>query len=288
MLLLGLAAAFLFALAAHVQQRAGRRHAHLAERGLAGAASLTWRLVRDPTWLTGWSANLAGWCTQAGALRLGSVAAVQPLVSTQLLFALPLASYDARRWPRAQDWVAAGAVCGGIAALLATGGAAPLSGTADQSRIGLASAGAAVAVGVLVRASRGRRPRVTSVFTGCAAGLCFAMSAVYLKLTVDDLFGPGVAATARDWWGYALAASTALGLALGQSSYASGPLPWALAATNVTNPVVSFAVGSFAFHAAPAADLRSVGVLAIAAVLLLGGSLGLAFSPSVQRWAVDR
>lgn len=285
--LLSLAAAFLFALAAYVQQRAGRRYAERARHGLPGAASLTWRLLRNRVWLFGWVANLGGWVTQAAALRLGSVAAVQPLLSTQLLFALPMASYGSRRWPRVRDWVAGLSVCAGIGVLLAGGGAAPLEGSADRSRIGFASAAAAVAMIVLVRTSRGRRPRVTSVLTGCAAGICFAMSAVYLKLTADSLLDRGVGATATDWCGYALALSTGLGLVLGQASYASGPLPWALAASNVVNPMVSYVVGVMAFHAPPPTDPGTLAELAAAGALLLAGALGLAFSPSVRVWAVE-
>jgi drug/metabolite transporter (DMT)-like permease len=283
--LLAVGAAFLFALAAYLQQRASRRLAERAMHGISGAASLTWRMLRNKTWLVGWSTNLCGWFTQAIALRLGSVAAVQPLISTQLLFALPLASIGSRTWPSARDWLAGLSVCAGIAVLLAGGGAAPLGGSADRPIVVAASVAAAAAILVLVRVSRGTAPRVTSVLTGCAAGICFAMSAVYLKLTADELFDRGVGATALDWCGYALAISTALGLVLGQASYASGPLPWALAAMNVTNPVVSYAVGCLAFHATPPTNPSTLAELAFAGALLLAGALGLAFSPSVDIWA---
>jgi hypothetical protein len=283
--LLAVGAAFLFALAAYLQQRASRRLAERAMHGITGAASLTWQMLHNRAWLVGWSTNLAGWLTQAIALRLGSVAAVQPLISTQLLFALPLASFESRTWPSLRDWLAGLSVCGGIGVLLGGSGAAPLGGTADRRLVVLASFAAAAAILVLVRASRGTTPRVTSVLTGCAAGICFAMSAVYLKLTADELFERGVGATALDWPGYALAISTALGLVLGQASYASGPLPWALAAMNVTNPVISYVVGCLAFDARPPTNPGTLAELALAGALLLAGALGLAFSPSVDIWA---
>lgn len=285
MVLLAVGAAFLFALAAYLQQRASRVLAERAMHGITGAASLTWRMLRNRTWLVGWGTNLFGWLTQAVALKLGSVAAVQPLISTQLLFALPLASIGSRTRPSVRDWMAGLSVCAGIGVLLFSGGAAPLGGSADRPLIVAASVAAAVAILLLVRASRGTTPRVTSVLTGCAAGICFAMSAVYLKLTADELFDKGIGATAVDWVGYALAVSTALGLVLGQASYASGPLPWALAATNVTNPVVSYVVGCLAFHATPPDNPGTLALLALAGVLLLAGALGLAFSPSVHIWA---
>lgn len=281
---LSLATAFLFALAAFVQQRAGRRYAERAEHGFSGAASLVWRLLRDHTWQLGWGVNIAGFLTQATALRIGSVAAVQPVLATQLLFALPLASWDARRWPRLVDWLAALSICGGVVVLLIGRGAAPLNGEADRPLILLASGSALLAVVVLVELSRDRQPRVNGVLNACAAGICFAMSAVYMKLTADQLIDGGVAATAKDWCGYALAASTALGLVLGQASFATGILPWSLAASNIVNPAVSYAVGVLGFHATPPTDPRVLVELSLAGALLLAGALGLAHSPSVRSW----
>ena len=64
-------------------------------------------LPRSRTWLRGWLVNLCGWLARAAALQVGSVAAVQPLMSTQLLFALGMASAEQRRWPRVRDWLSA-------------------------------------------------------------------------------------------------------------------------------------------------------------------------------------
>jgi drug/metabolite transporter (DMT)-like permease len=285
--LLALLASCLLAVSAFIQQRAGRQYAESAEHGLPGAAKLTWRLLRNRVWLLGWLFNLGGWTTQAAALRIGSVAAVQPVISTQLLFALPLASWAARRRPTVLDWAAAASVCGGIVVLLVGSGAAPLRGQADRSRVALAALAAAVAVVVLVRTSRGRRPVITGALMAAAAGICFAMSAVFIKLTADELFDAGVAATARDWVGYALAFWTGLGLVLGQASYAAGALPWSIATNNVVNPIVSYVVGVLAFNTPPPNDPTTLAEIAVAAVLLLAGAAGLAFSPSARLWAPD-
>jgi len=88
-------AAFLFALSAFLQQRAAR--AAIGEdvstlRDASGVVRLLGHLVRNRTWLVGWITNLFGVGTQAAALKVGSVAAVQPLMASQLLFVLSLAS----------------------------------------------------------------------------------------------------------------------------------------------------------------------------------------------------
>ena len=116
-----LAAAFLFALSAFLQQRAARTIVGTdtaSLRDAAGVKRLLSRLVRSPTWLAGWLTNLGGVGTQAAALKVGSVAAVQPMMAAQLLFVLSLASGEQRRWPSGRDWLSAFAVCAGLVLLV--------------------------------------------------------------------------------------------------------------------------------------------------------------------------
>ena len=103
---LALAAAFLFAVSALLQQRAARTVIGTdtaSLRDAAGVKRLFGHLVRSRTWLAGWLTNLGGVGTQAAALKVGSVAAVQPLMAAQLLFVLSLLSGEQRRWPSGRD-----------------------------------------------------------------------------------------------------------------------------------------------------------------------------------------
>ena len=47
-------------------------------------------LVRNPLWLAGWAALAGGFVFQALALHVGQVSVVQPLLVTELVFALAL------------------------------------------------------------------------------------------------------------------------------------------------------------------------------------------------------
>jgi len=282
--LLGLAASFLFALAAFYQQRAARSTTRRGRTILGSAWALMSALVRDRIWLIGWSVNLAGFGVQALALHLGSVAAVQPLLVTQLLFALPMSSLERRFWPTARDWTSAGAICAGLVLLLAVVNVAPLSAAADRGRVLLAAAAALAAIVVLVPLSmRWGRTTMVVITAGCA-GLCFAMTAVFIKLTADDLVRHGVAYTARDWVGYGLAGSTLLGLVLEQAAFANGPLPWAVATKEAVNPIASYAVGILAFPVSFPTDPATLAALAGAAALIILGAMGLAASRSVKVW----
>src|SRR4249920_1518268 len=83
---LALVAAFLFALAAALQQKGAL---NLPTVSLAQPMSLV-RLVGQTMWLLGTVALLTGYLFQAGALDRGRLAIIQPLLVTTVVFALPL------------------------------------------------------------------------------------------------------------------------------------------------------------------------------------------------------
>lgn len=282
--LLGLVASFLFASAAYYQQRAARETHREGHTVLGGVYSLMSKLVRDRTWLKGWVVNLGGFAAQALALHLGSVAAVQPLLATQLLFALPMASLERRRWPRLRDWASAGSICAGLIVLLVVVNAKALPGAADRGRVVEAVLAALAAIVVLVPISSRLGPNVMNVVTSACAGLCFAMTGVFLKLTADDLANHGIAYTATDFVGYALAGSTLLGLVLEQAAFANGPLPWAVGTKESVNPIASYAIGVLAFPVALPTGSGAVAGLIGSGLLLIAGAIGLAESPSSDLW----
>jgi hypothetical protein len=160
---------------------------------------------------------------------------------------------------------------------------APLEDDPSRFRLILACVATLGAVLVLLLVGAGRSRPVQSVIIAVAAGLCYAISAAMIKLTGFDLVHEGVAATARDWPGYALAGFTVLGLVLGQGAYAAGSLPPALATMSITNPVASYLLGVYAFGATPPEGAGSLAALAGAGALICLGAIGLVYSPMVRR-----
>jgi hypothetical protein len=282
---LALAAAFLFALSAFLQQREARTvfgGDPASLRDAAGVKRLLGRLVRSRTWLAGWLTNLCGVGTQAAALKVGSVAAVQPMMAAQLLFVLGLASGEQRRWPSGRDWLSALAVCAGLVLLL-TADASPLTGAPHRHRVLLATVCMVGLIVTLRQVSRHTFPWLAGLLVGVAAGLCHALNAVYLKLTVEDVFHGGVLATLVDWPVYALAVTAVSGMLLVQIAFASGPLPPAVAAMSVTNPVASFVLGILAFDAPAPRDPGVLSAIAVSGVLIAVGVVGLANASSTRR-----
>jgi hypothetical protein len=295
LLVIGLAllAALLFATSDSLQQHSAHDSSYAPEVSqgtphqhrpvvLPALITLLRTLVRRRLWLAGWLINLVSFVVQAAALQLGSVALVQPILVTQLLFSLPLASAWCHRWPQRRDWLSGLAISGGLAVFLAVRGAAPLKGEPNRAHVVIAGLSIFIAVAVLMLASARRRPLVHATLVAIAAGLCFAISAVLMKLTTADLLMRGVGATARDWVGYALAVSTLGGLLLEQGAFAAGSLPAAVAAITITNPLTSYLLGILAFHVKPPSGLGLLSALAGAGLLISVGAVGLAHSPIVR------
>ncbi|XRQ14664.1 DMT family transporter [Actinomadura welshii] len=265
-----LLAAFLFAAAATLQYRAAR-HATGGGTGASAAHGLIRRLVRDPVWLTGWGVNLAGFFAQAAALHLGSTAVVQPLLVTQLVFTILLGAAGTGRRPVRTDLLGAVAVSAGLAVLFTVPGAIPPAGEPSRPRLLLAGLVAAPLIIVLSRAAWLRMGPVRAALLGVCAGLCFAASAVLIKLTTASLVDRGVAATAADWPGYALAGSTLLGVVIEQRAFAAGSLPTAMTAMTMTNPIASYLLAVLAFHTMPPRTAAAFAALSASAVLLTAG-----------------
>jgi drug/metabolite transporter (DMT)-like permease len=237
-------------------------------------------LLRHPVWWWGWVFNTLGTLTQAGALHFASVARVQPLLTTQLVFDLPLSARESRRRPLPRDWLAVVAICAGVAVFLAVRGAAPGNGAPDRPAVLLSMGACTAGAGLLVVLAAGRSSLTRAALFGVASGVCHAATAVLIKLTIADLTGPGILATARDWPGYGIAISTVLGVVLAQGAYAAGSLAVAVAASTVTAPVVAYVLGVFTFDVPPPTGAGTLAAVVVSLVLLSVGAVILAHSPT--------
>lgn len=271
---LALLAAFLLASSAAVQQRAAAHSRYVADdeaRAVIPGPSHFFDLVTRPLWLVGWLLNIAGFLMQALALHLGTLTQVQPLMVTQLVFALPLALVGTRLRMARTAWWAVGSICAGLALLLAVQGEVPAHAPLDRVRMGIATAAIALAVAALVGLSCARRPAMRAALLGTAAGLLYALSALLLKQTTDVTLTNGLHATVTHWHAYALCGVTLTSLWLGQTAFAVGPMAAAITAMTITNPAAAYALGLLVFDLpAPRHPGVTAGV-AVAATLVVGG-----------------
>src|SRR5690349_9617728 len=110
---LALVAAFLAALGAALQQRG------TMELSTDSSARLATAVLHNRVWLAGAVSHLLAWVAQAAALQRGQLFLVQPVMSLQVVLALPLGVLVAHQRVKRSEVVAALGVAGGLVVFLA-------------------------------------------------------------------------------------------------------------------------------------------------------------------------
>jgi drug/metabolite transporter (DMT)-like permease len=254
-----------FALLAALSNAANVTTQHMAStadpRGSSG-----WRLVlylfRSPLWLFGWVALAGAFLFQALALNAGLLSIVQPLMATELIFALVLRQFWIHQSILKITWAGAAMTCVGLAIFIVAGeprGGHPTPTSQHWIAAGVACGAAAAVLAAL--AQRGS-PNWRAAAYASAAATVWALVATFIKTTVDTLTQFGVAGIFTHWPVYALAVGAVVGTLLQQAALHVGPLKVSQPFLVIIDPIVSIAlsVWLFAEYFTP-----SVAVLAIAA-----------------------
>jgi drug/metabolite transporter (DMT)-like permease len=199
-------------------------------------------LVTNPLWLFGWVALGAAFVFQALALHNGLMSVVQPLLVTELVFALVLRRVWIRQSIRAVTWWAAALTCAALALFLAmaepTGGnAAPTS----HAWIG-AVATTAGAAGVLALLGSRGSPTRRAALLGAASSTLWALVAAFIKATTDTLTQFGLGGLFTHWPVYALAVAGLSAELLNQVTLHVGPLSVSQPLIVIVDPIVSVAL----------------------------------------------
>ena len=239
---LALVAAFLFALAATLQQKGAL---NLPTISLADPMSLV-RLASQTTWLLGTLALFTGYLFQAGALDRGRLSIIQPLLVTTVVFALPLGYFLTRQHVGRREVIGAVAIIIGLGLFVAFGDPAGGNENAPNSQwaiaIGLLSV---LSVLILVFGSGGPLPMKAAVY-GTVAGVLFGLSSALTKPTLNYLH-ESVGTMLSHWECYALAVAGVLGFVLQQVSLGTGRLAPSVATVSVANPLVGILIGILLF-----------------------------------------
>jgi drug/metabolite transporter (DMT)-like permease len=235
---LALIAAFLFALAAALQQRGAL---NLPTISLADPKSLA-RLAGQTMWLIGTAALLAGYVFQAAALDRGKLVIIQPLLVTTVIFALPLGYFLTKQHVGRREVIGALVIIAGLALFTYFGDPAGGNENAPNDEWVLAIAVLGVLSAVLLTfGSRGGLSMKAAVY-GTVAGILFGLSASLTKPTLDGLH-ESVGTMLSQWYCYALAVAGILGFVLQQVSLGTGRLAPSVATVSVANPLVGILIG---------------------------------------------
>lgn len=236
-LLLTLAAAACYAASSVLQQREARR----APEQMAMSIGLIWHLLRRPMWLLGNVAGFAAFALQFLALRHGSLALVQPLLVTGLIFALVGSAALEHRRPSGREFMWMALTMGGLALFIAV--AQPGPGMARGSNahwiiLGVVTAAGVAALILLAQAF----PRWRPLSLGVAAGLLGGVLSALIERNAHRL-DHGLVRTLVGWSPWALLVVAILGLILTQSAYQAGDIRLSLPALTVTEPIAAILIG---------------------------------------------
>jgi drug/metabolite transporter (DMT)-like permease len=273
---LALLSSFLFALAAALQQR----EASTLRDDQAGSIKMLLLLVRRPLWLGGVAADAGGFIAVAGALAVGRLVVVQPLIVTVLLFALPLSSRLTGRKVQRSDWAWATVLTVALALILVIGDASNGNDTAPTNEWLIAAGIAAVPFAVAMVISGRRKGAARALMLGIAAGLLFGFNDALIT-TVTKTLDDGLSSVLTGWPVYALVVVLVVGTWLQQASYQAGALQASLPAITGLEPVVGMILGltlfdeRFRAHGPVAVSLLVLSMLAAAvAVVVLARAQG--------------
>lgn len=227
-----------------------------------------WRFVRylvtSPLWLFGWIALAAAFVFQALALHNGNMSVVQPLLVTELVFALVLRRMWIHQGIRAVTWWAAAMTCVSLAMFIAmsepSGGNSQPTGDAWVTAV-IVTGGAA---GVLALFGSRGSPVRRAALLGAATSVLWALVATFIKATTDSLtqFGPG--GMFGHWPVYALAATGLAAELLNQVALHVGPLSASQPLIVIVDPIVSIALSVFVYQETFAADTPRLAVASLA------------------------
>lgn len=279
---LGLGAAALLGLGFVMQQRAAAQappEERLSPRILID-------LARRPLWLGGIAAMVAGQLAGASALGEGDIALVEPLLATNLLFALFISARWSHRPLSRREWLGAAILVLGLTGFVVAG--APAGGSAASvPLVAWLISGAAIfgVAGVLTWLGRRVDPAAEATLLAAAAGMLFGLQDALTGRTVALLGNRGVVHVLTVWPPYAVIAVAITGLVLSQSAFEEAPLAASLPALTLAEPLTGIALGVGLFSETLRVGGIATGVEVVAMAMMVAGVIVVARSPLVTHAA---
>ncbi|MCX5314092.1 DMT family transporter [Streptomyces sp. NBC_00154] len=223
-----------------VLQQAAARHAprrdYLSPRLLLD-------LMQVRSWLAGVGLMVSGMALGALALGKGEVSVVEPLLATNLLFAMALSRHRTGQRLGRQGWAGLWLLAGGVTAFLL--GGRPQGGeTITNALRHWLVVGVVVGIALLLttfakRSQHGAAPALLAV----AAGLLYGLQDALTRMSGEVLSDAGWTALVTSWQPYAVVVLGVTGLILVQSAFETAPLRMSLPALTAAQPLAGIACG---------------------------------------------
>ncbi len=242
--LIGVAAALLLGVGFVLQQGAAQRLPK--SEYLRGRLLLD--LLRKPRWLAGIGAMVAGQLLGAWLIGHVDLSLAEPLLATNLIFALALAGPLSRQPLHRSEIIGAVILMAGVTALsLARSLQSKQVSIGSGSYWPYAAAGVAVAAYLFAMLGRRRSGDWRAVFTGTSAGVVFGLQDALTRRTILILDQHQLAGLLTTWSTYCVLPVAVGGLWLMQSAFNAAPLHASLPAITAGEPVCGIVLGIIVF-----------------------------------------
>ncbi|MFI1800491.1 DMT family transporter [Streptomyces sp. NPDC020379] len=200
-------------------------------------------LVRMPQWLVGIALMIIGMVLGAIALGQGEISLVEPLLATNLLFAMALSRWRTRQPLGATGWCGLWLLAGGVTAFIVAGRPHGGDSVTDPLRhwliIGL-MVGSAL---LLATVSKRLRMSVEAALLAVAAGLLYGVQDALTRVSGQRLAHGGWTTLVVSWQPYGVFALGVTALVLVQSAFETAPLRLSLPALTAAQPLAGIACG---------------------------------------------
>ncbi len=236
----GIAAALSLGLGYVLQQRV----AQTAAVSELLSVRLVVHLMKRPLWWMGIAAMVVGQVLGALALRMASVALVEPLLSTNLLFALVIASFLSEHrvhWTEISGAILLSAALGVFIAV----GNPHASPNPSPNRVVIAIAVCAIVAVVVILVGVGRRLNLLreSILLATATGLLYGLQDAATRSTLVVQDHHGYSAVFASPWLYIVVGGAAVGIVLSQSAFKAARLDYSLPPISAAEPITGILLG---------------------------------------------
>jgi hypothetical protein len=245
-------------------------------------------LMKVPRWLGGIGLMVAGMVLGAIALGQGEVSLVEPLLATNLLFALALSRRQSKQPLGRQGWAGLALLAGGVTTFIVAG--EPRGGTAvtDPLRHWLIIG---VVIGLaLLLTTYAKRSRLSSgpVLLSLAAGLLYGVQDALTRVSGQRFSEGGLMELLTGWQPYAVLALGVTGLILVQSAFETAPLRMSLPALTAAQPLAGIICGVGFLGDRLRTDTGALAWEAAGLTAIVGGIVLLGMHPAMPSTHTER
>jgi drug/metabolite transporter (DMT)-like permease len=200
-------------------------------------------LMKVPRWLGGIGLMVVGMALGAMALGQGEISLVEPLLATNLLFALLLSRRQTKQPLGRQGWTGLALLAGGVTAFIVAG--QPTGGTPSDSPLRHWLIIGVMVGAALLLTTYAKRSRLSSgpALLATAAGLLYGVQDALTRVTGERFAEGGMMEVLTGWQPYAVVALGLTGLILVQSAFETASLRMSLPALTAAQPLAGILCG---------------------------------------------